>query len=136
MSQSQDLFLEATRLHLRFPSSRGELTTEDLWDVPLRAPGRDFSLDFIARELHQQLTQAGQPSFVDDESPATGRVSLQLEVVKAVIAVKKEAQTAKERQAELEARRRLLKQAVKAKEEESLTAMSLAQLREELERLS
>lgn len=136
MSQSQDLFLEATRLHLRFPSSRGELTTEDLWDVPLLSLGHTFSLDFIAKDLHRQLTEAGQPSFVDDESPATGRLSLQLEVVKAVIAVKKEARAAKERQAELEARRRLLKQAVKVKEEESLTAMSLAELREELEHLS
>lgn len=83
-----DLFLFATRNKLRFASTRGELSIETLWDVPLRS-NDGFNLDAIARAANKTFKDATEESFVaTTRTPAHVRLERTLDVVKRVIEVK------------------------------------------------
>ena len=49
-------FETATRLKLRFDSSKGKLTTEDLWDLPMTTGA--VNLNDIAKQLHEELNKS------------------------------------------------------------------------------
>ena len=49
MSQTTDIFKQATKLKLRFSSVRGDLTVEDLWDLPLTSKS-NLSLDGVGNK--------------------------------------------------------------------------------------
>lgn len=52
------LFATASRQKFRFNSPQGQLSVEDLWDLPLTSPsGKNANLDDIARALHKQLKE-------------------------------------------------------------------------------
>lgn len=83
-----NLFEYATRKKLRFQSVKGELTAEQLWDVPLRSTD-GFNLDAIAKGANKAYKDATEQSFVAPASktPAIVRLEMTFEVVKRVIAV-------------------------------------------------
>ena len=81
-----NLFLISAKKKLRFSTNRGQLTVEQLFDLPLTAKD-GFSLDMVARSINQELKAAGDESFVSSgKNPANAELTLKLEVVKAVIA--------------------------------------------------
>lgn len=99
-----DQFEFAARKKLRFDSPVGELSAEDLWDLPLTSSGGKPNLDAIAVKLHTQLQAAGGAvSFVNESSNASATELLQkkFDIVKHVIDDKKA-----ENKARLEARER------------------------------
>lgn len=98
-NQSIDIFQYATRAKLRFPSPRGELSVEQLWDLPLRS--RDgFNLDEVAKTANRSLKALTEESFVSTErTPATTKAEVTLEVVKHIISVKLNEEQAAERRA-------------------------------------
>ena len=58
-----NLFEIATRKKLRFPSLKGELSAEQLWDLPLSSRvGLD--LDNIAKAVNKDLKAEEEDSFV------------------------------------------------------------------------
>lgn len=87
-----NIFEYATRSKLRFASIRGELSVEQLWDVPLRSPsiGRDdFNLNTIAKAASKALKEISEESFVETaKTPDHTRREVALEVVKRVIEIK------------------------------------------------
>jgi hypothetical protein len=92
------MFETATRVKIRFTSVRGELSVEQLWDVPLRS--RDgFNLDAVAKAANAAKLAITEESFVSTErTPAHDKAELTLELVKYVIQVKlSEEATAKKR---------------------------------------
>lgn len=85
-----DIFEIASRNRFRYTSSAGPLTTEELWDLPLKADRRNgANLNDIAVALHRDVKAAETESFVDDVPKANKATEIKLEVVKAVIAHKK-----------------------------------------------
>ena len=88
------MFEYATRNKLRFTSSKGELTVEQLWDVPLRS--RDgFDLDSIAKGANKALKTLTEESFVSVErTPVHVRAETALEVIKHIIQVRLTEETA------------------------------------------
>lgn len=87
------MFEQATRTRLRFETSRGFLSVEDIWDLPLQ--GRGVNLDDIAVGIDRQLKDSSTTSFVDETPKANTTLQLAFDVVKHVIDVKKaEAQAA------------------------------------------
>ena len=97
-TNTSTMFETATRTKIRFTSTRGELSVEMLWDVPLRS--RDgFDLDAIAKSANKALKALTEESFVSTErTPAHAKAELTLELVKYVISVKlAEEETAKKR---------------------------------------
>ena len=87
MSDVNALFLTAARSKFRFGSSAGQLSTEDLWDLPLS--GRGANLDEIARALHKGLKDAdGDISFVKPAVKTTVELQAKFDLVKYVIDTK------------------------------------------------
>lgn len=105
----QNIFENATRNKLRFASIRGELSVEQLWDVPLRS--RDgFNLDNVARSANKALKEISEENFVETtKTPEHTRRETALETVKYVIEVKlAEEETAKTRAARKQEKEKLL----------------------------
>ncbi len=84
----QNIFEYATRNKLRFASVRGELTIEQLWDVPLRSRD-DFNLNVIAKTTSKALKEISEENFVETtKTAAHTRLEISLAVVKYVIEVR------------------------------------------------
>jgi hypothetical protein len=101
-----NMFEYATRNKIRFASPRGELTVEQLWDVPLRSRD-DFNLDTVAKAANRSLKALTEESFVETKrTPAHTRAELVLDIVRFVIETKaneeNEAKTRAERKIEKE----------------------------------
>lgn len=126
-----DLFLAAARQKFRFESSKGQLTVEDLWDLPLTSQTGKVCLDEVARNLYQKMNEAKNISFVtpkvEDET-----VQQKFDIVKYVIEVRiaerDEAAKAKQR-AE---RRQNLMDLIAQKETNALAELSVDDLKKML----
>ena len=105
----ENLFQLASRQKFRFQSIKGELTTEQLWDLPLTARG-GFNLDEVAKQVAAELKAAGEESFVQKNSnPAKSKLEAKLEIVKHIISAKlEEAERAVKASQNQEERQRLL----------------------------
>jgi hypothetical protein len=80
-----DIFAYATRNKLRFSSVKGELTVEQLWDVPLRSRD-DFNLNVVAKAANKAWKDLAEESFVETaRTPEHDRREVTLEIVKCVI---------------------------------------------------
>lgn len=106
----QNIFEYATRNKLRFASIRGELSAEQLWDVPLRGNRDGFDLNTIAKAANRALKDISEESFIEmTKTPEHTRREMALETVKYVIEVKlAEEETAKARAARKQERDQLL----------------------------
>lgn len=94
------MFEYATKNKLRFPSAKGELSVEALWDVPLRSRD-DFNLDSVAKATNKALKAVSEESFVGTaKTAAHAKLEVSMEVIKYVIADKlDEEESAKKRAA-------------------------------------
>ena len=82
------MFEQAARRKLRFDSSIGPISAEDLWDLDLISRRGKPNLNDIAITVHGRLEKS-TVSFVDDEATADPDMVLRLDILKHVIAVKK-----------------------------------------------
>ena len=131
MSDS-NLFITASRKKFRFASERGDLTVENLWDLPLTSKN-GFNLNAVAITVNAELKSLAEESFVETSTnPRRKDLENMLEIVKYVIAVKQdEAKAATERVAKQELKRKL-REAIEAKEGEALQSASLEDLKAQL----
>lgn len=129
------MFEYAARNKLRFSSTKGDLTAEQLWDVPLRSQN-GFDLDAIAKGAKRALTSATEESFVNTErTPEHARLEAAFEIVKYVISVKLQEEAMAKKRAENRAEKEQLLKALAEKKEGKLSKMSEAELRRRIEAL-
>ncbi len=132
-----EIFERASRAKIRYPSSAGDLTTEQLWDLPLshmRSTGVD--LDKIARQVNGELKSIAEGSFVSlTPDPRQTELELKLDVLKHVIASKLAARTAAETAMANAERKRVLLSVLAAKEESQLAGMSREEIKAEIAKL-
>lgn len=57
---TENLFEIATRNKMRFPSTKGELSVEDLWDLS------DKDLDVVYKNMKDQEVKSSEESLLDD----------------------------------------------------------------------
>ena len=82
-----NIFVYAARNKLRFASIRGELSVEQLWDVPLRSRD-DFNLNSIAKTVSKALKET-EENFVEmAKTIVHTRHEAAMEVVKYIIDTK------------------------------------------------
>lgn len=105
MSTPANLIELAVRQKLRFTSNRGELTVEQLFDLPLLAKS-SFDLQAVATNCSKDLKELGETDFVNVGSPTTAIAELKLDVVKYVIACKREEAQEKNTASERAAKRK------------------------------
>lgn len=132
MSQTTDIFKQATKLKLRFSSVRGDLTVEDLWDLPLTSKS-NLSLDGVGKPIQKALRESDEDSLVDVPTTSKNELnSLRLAVIKEIISVKQEENLIKQNQAAIESQKALLKQALASKKVDEINSLSVEEIEKRL----
>ena len=126
------MFEAATRNKLRFPSGRGPLTVEQLWDVPLRSKD-NFDLNAIAKAINAELKTTAEESFVDsNKSPAQGKLELAFDIVKHVITKKVAEEKAAMTRAANQAEKARLLEILAKKQDDKLEGLTEAQIQKKI----
>lgn len=137
MNNDRNIFEYATRMKLRFTSARGELTTEQLWELPLRS--RDgFDLDNIAKAVNKILKSEAEESFVrtDRRTEAQEKAEVALQVIKHIIAVKLAEEDSAKKRAANKVEKELLLKILAEKQAGELSALSAEELKRRLDNLA
>lgn len=121
-----NLFELAARKKLRFESSRGLLSTEQLFDLSLQA------LDQIAIALDKKIRDTAPKSFISDKPAVDSDAQNSLEIVKHIIEYKQKQAAANSRRQELASQRKILQDAIAQKTLEGLVDGSLDDLQKRL----
>lgn len=130
-----NIFEQATRMRIRFETSVGHISVEDLWSLPLTNQHSKANLDEIAIGLDRALKDAGTTSFVKPSTTSNARLQLSFDIVKHIIDVKvAERDAAETRQANADKKQRLLS-ILESKELEALSSKSVDELRAEINAL-
>jgi len=120
-----DKFEKATRNKYRFPSAKGNLTSEELWDLSLA------SLDTIAKQVHKGIKVNEEESFIPtaaSRASVSTLASNKLEILKHIIGVKVTAKEVSTKRAAKSARLTKLRELASNKADEALSASSLADI--------
>ena len=130
-----NIFEYATRSKLRFASSRGELTTEQLWDVPLRSQD-GFNLNAVAKATNESVKALNEENFVETtKTPGHTRIETALEVVKHIIDVKLAGEAATKKRADNKLKREKLLAVLAEKQDGKLSEMSERELKKQIAEL-
>ena len=129
------VFKIATRKKFRFESTRGSLSTEDLWDLPLRAPEGVVSLDVIAKTVNQSVKATEEESFVEVKKETDNTFKVMLDVVKEVIAYKIDMAGRAEKAAITKEKKQQLLGILAGKEAEELKEHSAEEIKKMIEAL-
>lgn len=128
------IFEQAVRNKVRFATSKGSVSVEDLWDMPLTSKTK-FNLDTLAQALHRQLQDTSVESFVTKTNTINKGLQLQFDLVKHVIEVKLQEKTKREDATRRLAKKQEIMGIIAHKEAESLRGTSIEDLRKMLEDL-
>ena len=126
-----DMFEKATRLKLRFPTSRGPILAEDLWDLPLTSETGKPNLDDVARTFHRHLKATGDDvlSFVEPEKKSDdGTIQLAFDIVKHIIAVRVAERNARKTERERAEKKQQLLALIADKQADELKGKSVDEL--------
>ena len=122
-------FEKATRLRLRFETSRGNLNVEDLWRLPLA------ELDKLAIALNKQLKESSDESFIKAKSKDNKLLELRFDIVKHIIETLLSEDEEKKKAADKRAKREQLLELIAKKKNQELEGKSLEELEAELTKL-
>jgi len=127
-----ELFEYATRNKLRFMSVKGELTLEQLWDVPLRSRD-DFNLNAVAKAANKAWKDVSEESFVETTKTLDHvRRETALEIVKYVIDTKLAEEEVAKRRSEKRLEKEKLLAILAEKQDGKLSALSEAELKKRI----
>ena len=130
-----NIFEQASRKGLRFSSVRGQIATDDLWSIPLQHKS-GFDLDNIAKDHNAALKSVTDESFVvTADHPMKAELTLKMEIIKHIIAVKlEERKNAVDAAAKAEQRQKLLA-VLEKKQDAALEDLSPEQIQAKLDEL-
>lgn len=131
-----NIFEQASRQGLRVQTSKGLVSTEQLWSLPLLA-ANGFSLNTVAQQLSAQIKGVGEENFVAVAAPSPEKqtAELGLEIVKHIIAVKQAENAANVAVAAKAKQKARLIELLATKQDEGLKALSEAELLARIEAL-
>lgn len=109
----KNIFEYVVRNKVRFPY-KGIITTEDLWDLPVK------ELDNIFKTLNSQAKQSKEESLLDVKSSEDEILDIQIAVVKHIVGVKLEEIKVKERKAENKAKKQKIMEIMAARNDKML----------------
>lgn len=127
----KNLFEVATRRKFRFSMSKGQISTEDLWDLSLE------SLNSLAKSMNKKVKELDEEDFINKKTPSKADEDLKdaFELVKYVIKVKLDEKAARLEAAEKLERRRKIQEALEKAEGKELESKSADELKKMLEEL-
>jgi hypothetical protein len=122
------MFEKATRQKLRFESTKGMLSVEDLWDLPLDSATGKANLNDVARSIYRDLKAEDQVSFVSVQQKTDEVTQLKMDIVKHIIQVKlTEADVAKQLRDAKEKKQKIM-EIMSRKQDAALESASLEDL--------
>lgn len=119
---TEKLFEMATRSKLRFPSTKGELSVEDLWDLS------DKDLDVVYKNLKDQEVKSSEESLLDDTN-VDPKLTAAIGIVKYIFTTKRNERLAEKERINKKLTQRKYIDALSKKQDEAIEKMSEAELR-------
>ena len=119
---TEKLFEMATRSKLRFPSTKGELSVEDLWDLS------DKDLDVVYKNLKEQEVKSSEESLLDDAN-VDPKLTAAIGIVKYIFTTKRNERLAEKERINKKLTQRKYIDALSKKQDEAIEKMSEAELR-------
>lgn len=133
------MFELASRIALRFPSTKGQLTVEDLWRLPLKsATAAAVTLDSLAQAEDKKIREAQTTvSFVDQNKPSKEVQDsvLRLEILKHIIGVKIKESSDSQKKKENNAAIQELASIIDQKKKDELQNLSVEELEARMRKL-
>lgn len=125
-----NLFYIASRNKFRFPSSKGDLTLEQLWETPLTSRN-GYSVNDIAIAVNSELKSLEEESFVETSSnPRRTELRQMLDLLKTVIAIRQQENAEATEAARKASLRKQIMETIEAKEKDQLSSMSIDELKD------
>lgn len=119
---TEKLFEMATRSKLRFPSTKGELSVEDLWDLSNK------DLDVVYKNLKDQEVKSSEESLLDDAN-VDPKLTAAIGIVKYIFTTKRNERLAEKERINKKLTQRKYIDALSKKQDEAIEKMSEAELR-------
>ena len=119
---TEKIFEMATRSKLRFPSTKGELSVEDLWDLS------DKDLDVVYKNLKDQEVRSSEESLLDDAN-VDPKLTAAIGIVKYIFTTKRNERLAEKERINKKLTQRKYIDALSKKQDEAIEKMSEAELR-------
>lgn len=123
------MFEFATRTKIRFSTPKGQLTVEDLWDLPLTGKEGSANLDDLAKELYKRHRDGEELSFVSRTRKGDTLTKRQLDIVTYIIKVRLAEIEEKELAVAKKAKKERILAVMAEKEDASLKEASMEELR-------
>lgn len=119
---TENLFEMATRNKMRFPSTKGELSVEDLWDLS------DKDLDVVYKNLKDQEVKSSEESLLDDAN-VDPKLIAAISIVRYIFTTKRNEKLAEKERINKKLTQRKYIDALSKKQDEAIEKMSEAELR-------
>lgn len=119
---TEKLFEMATRSKLRFPSTKGELSVEDLWDLS------DKDLDMVYKNLKDQEVKSSEESLLDDAN-VDPKLTAAIGIVRYIFTTKRNEKLAEKERINKKLIQKKYIDALSKKQDEAIEKMSEAELR-------
>lgn len=123
------MYKQASKMKLRFATSKGNLSVEDLWDLSLPA------LDRLAVSYDEELAKNPRKSFITNDTPSNSELELKFNIVKDVITDKLKDKAAREAAKDKAAEKARLTELLAKKQSEKMESMSEDEIRQRLAEL-
>ena len=126
-----EIFEQAARMKLRFETSKGCLSSEEVWELSL------LSLDTLARAVNKRLREAEEESFIPSahHPKVLSHDVLRLDMLKHVIGVKVVERDLARKKTEDRAKLMRLQDLLAAKEDDAFKAMSQEEILKQIAEL-
>lgn len=119
---TENLFEMATRNKMRFPSTKGELSVEDLWDLS------DKDLDVVYKNLKDQEVKSSEESLLDDVN-VDPKLTAAIGIVRYIFTTKRKEKLAEKERINKKRTQKKYIDALSKKQDEAIEKMSEAELR-------
>lgn len=117
-----NIFEEAVRAKLRFQTTKGLVSTEDLWDLSLA------KLDEMAVAINKKIKETSNESFLKPKSAPDSELSLSLSILVYVLEKKQAEALARKNSEEKRAQKAKLLEILSSKQDAKLNEMSEEEL--------
>lgn len=123
------MFEKATRNKYRYPSVKGDLNSEQLWELPLQSKS-GFDLDNVAKEINHRLKEQEEDSFVvtSTANPLKTELADKLAIVVYVIQTKQAENEAARSMAARKAEREQLLEILHSKKNAEMLGLSTSEI--------
>ncbi len=126
-----EMFAFATKKKIRFETSKGLLSVEELWDLPLTSDNGRPNLDDIAKGIYKAMKEGEEVSFVKSNAASNAAFNVlktKFDIVKYIIDVKLAEAEAAKKAKEIKARNQRILGLIAQKEDEALASKSKEEL--------